>query len=34
MDEIIKRLSLAIDKSRIFTDPDLLDELSWDALSE
>ena len=34
MDEIIKRLSRAIDKSRIFTDPGLLDELSWDALSE
>jgi FAD/FMN-containing dehydrogenase len=34
MDEIVKRLSLAIDKSRIFTDPELLDELSWDALSE
>ena len=34
MDEITRRLSSAIDGSRIFTDPGLLDELSWDALSE
>ena len=34
MNEVIKKLSAVLDSARIFTDPDLLDELSWDALSE
>ena len=34
MNEVIKKLSAVLDSARISTDPDLLDELSWDALSE
>ncbi|HWP23915.1 MAG TPA: FAD-binding oxidoreductase [Candidatus Binatia bacterium] len=34
MDDIIAKLAGAIDPARIFTDPSLRDELSWDALSE
>lgn len=34
MDETIQRLSSAIDRARIVIDPDRLDELSWDALSQ
>jgi alkyldihydroxyacetonephosphate synthase len=34
MDPLIQELSRQIDSSRVVTDPDLLDELSWDALSE
>lgn len=34
MNEIIDKLSTAIDRTRISADPTLLDELSWDALSE
>lgn len=34
MDDIVTKLAGAIDPARIFTDPSLRDELSWDALSE
>ena len=34
MNPIVQGLSAVIEPSRIVTDPDLLDELSWDALSE
>jgi alkyldihydroxyacetonephosphate synthase len=34
MSDVVKKLSTAIDGARISTEPALLDELSWDALSE
>src|SRR5262245_56922963 len=34
MKDIVGKLAEAIDPARIFRDPSLLDELSWDALSE